>query len=119
MLNTDFPIDDGSWFFEMGCEAAAECFRPFDAESLDQPRAVRREHDRIVTEVFRPMVAKLQTVSEKQRGEAAGHTIYGILTSIVRLRHGDCHQLAQHEPNAAGHSPTADAADSAAEATDR
>jgi hypothetical protein len=113
MLNTDFPIDDGSWFFEMGCEAAAECFRPFDAESLHQPRAVRREHDRIVAEVFRPMEAKLQTVPEKHRDRAAGHTIYGILTTVVRLRHGDRHQLAQHEGNAAGSCPTADAADSA------
>jgi hypothetical protein len=119
MLNTDFPIDDGSWFFEMGCDAAAECFRPLDGQSLDQLRAVRREHDRIVTEVFRPIETKLETVPAEHLRSAVGATIFGILTNFVSLLHEDRRQLAQREPNAAASCLPADAADSAADATGR
>jgi hypothetical protein len=115
-LGTSLSIDDRSWLFGMGCDATAECFRPLDTQSLDRRRAVGHEYERAIHEVIRPIQAKLRTLPEEHRGIAADDVIYGILISIVSLRHGDLRQLAQDESNVA-ESLTADAADSAAEAT--
>jgi hypothetical protein len=105
-------------FFDMGCDAAEQCFGPLDPESPGQPRAVYRRYDSI-DQIMIPMVTELERLPKRLLVKAARDMIHAILGTGVDFLYGRRSQRAQREAGPAATTVTADSADSAAEATGR
>jgi hypothetical protein len=102
-------------FFDMGCDAAEQYFRPLDPESPDLPSALYRRF-RSMDDLIMPMERELQKLPKQLLLRRAMDIVRGILGTGVDFLYGRPSQRAQHE---AGPAATPLTPDSAAEATGR
>jgi hypothetical protein len=105
-------------FFDMGCDAAEQYFRPLDPESPDLPSALYRRF-RSMDDLIMPMERELQKLPKQPLVRAAMDIVRGILGTEVDLRYGRRSQRAQREAGPAANPVMGDSADSAAETTGR
>jgi hypothetical protein len=100
----EMTLETQARFFEMGCDAAEECFRPLDPESPGRRGEVYRRYDSIQGLIIH-MRTELQKLPEKLRLRAAEDIMFGILGRGLDLLYGSRSQRAQREANAAASLP--------------